>query len=115
MIRLEERQDLLALGCLVVATYLVHFLLLPAFGLYEDDYLYIARPMTQSWAQVQHYLVATWTHWPQGRPLGLSIPVVAAYLGNRFGGLELVYLVGYAVIATSATSPRPRPTSTTAR
>ena len=99
--RLKNRRDLLALCGLVAATYLVHFLLLPRFGLYEDDYLYIARPMTQSWAQVQHYLLATLTHWPQGRPLGLSIPVVVAYLGNKFGGLDLVYLIGYAVIATN--------------
>ena len=97
----EKRLDLIAIGYLLLATFVAHFLLVKHFGLYEDDYLLVAAPMVSEWHNILDYITSNFTHWYQGRPLGLSVITIFAFFGSKAGGLLVIYFLGYAVIATN--------------
>ena len=102
MVLSERRDDFLACAFLALATYAAHFLLSSHFGLYEDDYLYFAAPMTApGWSPIYHHVIQNFRNGIQGRPLGESIPTLVSYLGTQIGGLKLIYFMGYTVIAVN--------------
>jgi len=90
---LKRSSKTLPIAVVVVAltVFLGHYSLAHAFGLYEDDYYFIAPHLAQRPADLWPILVDSFTTWLQGRPLGLFLPPMLAVLGSRLGGLQGVY------------------------
>ncbi len=89
----------------VAVAFISHFALFRRFGLYEDDYAFIAGPLTWSWGQAGAYVESCIRTLPQGRPIGFIVGSVVPFLCVRLGGLRalpLVYLCGAAVVCLNA-------------
>jgi hypothetical protein len=86
------------LGLLGLALYGVYFRGFTDMGLYEDDWSAIApyanATWSETWAQVQQWL----THWPNGRPLGLSICALSAWGLYNLGGMAAIYLLPFGIV-----------------
>jgi len=67
------------------------------FGLYEDDYFFIARAMGVDGS----YLVdraRVFLTLPQGRPFGFFLPDLLSFIGDKLGGLTAIYVLGFLVV-----------------
>lgn len=87
---------------LAAVVWAAHFLLQSGFGFYEDDYTYIAKPLGWSASDLLTHLHDVWRGWPQGRPLGYTLPQLTAYLGGQLGGLRPIYLAAFLIHALNA-------------
>jgi hypothetical protein len=47
-------------------------------------------------------IVSNLTYWPQGRPLGFSIPQALNFIGYNLGGLPAIYFAGAAIVTINA-------------
>ena len=76
------------------------FALLRRFGLYEDDFTIIPAavemPLSDLLAFVANFTLRLQGH---GRPLSDSFIRLLSWIGWRAGGLDAIYLIGYAVLA----------------
>jgi len=88
--------------CLVLTVAVAHFLRLPDFGLYEDDYYFVGEPLGWSLSQAVEAVASAFTGWPNGRPVGEAVPRFLSFVGGSLLGLPGVYLLGFAVIAANA-------------
>jgi hypothetical protein len=88
-------------GCLFlcVMAFVTHFLRFQSFGLYEDDYYFITTPMQWSPQALLEHVRFAWTAWPQGRPIGFSLPQILTFIGLQRGGLPAVYVIAFAILA----------------
>ncbi len=86
---------------LLIVVWCARFLLSGSFGLYEDDYYFIGRPMGWSSAELLQSLKVLWT-WPQGRPIGYLLSYVIGYLATRFGSFHALYFSAYILQAANA-------------
>ena len=90
--------------CLLIAamSWIAQFHHLREFGLYEDDYWFIAEAMGKD----PSYLVARFekifTTLPQGRPFGFFLPDLLSWIGDRLGGLQAIYVLGFLVIVLNS-------------
>ncbi len=84
---------------LLAITYGCHFLRSASFGLYEDDYRsigpWMGAPMGELWKWGIHCILS----WPQGRPLNHLLPALLASSGYALGGLHMVYLLAFLLLA----------------
>jgi hypothetical protein len=87
---------------LFTVNWIAHFLYFTSLGLYEDDYVYVTYPMGWSTNDLWLAIISNLTHWPQGRPLGFSIPEVINFVGYRLGGLPTIYVVGAIIVTLNA-------------
>lgn len=83
-------------------TFVVHFLLLSQFGLYEDDYFYTIPALGDGagawWPQVVDALL----HPFQGRPLNHAVRRTLFHFVLGGGGLQAGYLLSWALISLNA-------------
>jgi len=85
----------------LVAT-VAEFLHVLQFGLYEDDYFFIAQAMGQSPAYLGERL-RVFQRWTQGRPIGFFLPDLLSFVGDKLGGLPGIYALGFLVVVLNAT------------
>src|SRR5438876_4366631 len=97
----REAPIALALSALLVWT--AQFQHFRDFGLYEDDYWFIAEAMGKNLDYLLGRLRTTFTALPQGRPFGFFLPDLFSFVGDKLGGLAAIYLLGF-VIGTLNTS-----------
>lgn len=87
-----------ALVVLVLASWVAQFHHFRDFGLYEDDYWFIARAMGQDPAYLASRL-QVFASLPQGRPLGFFLPDLFSFVGDKLGGLPAIYLLGWLIVS----------------
>lgn len=73
-------------------TFLCEFSSFRSFGLYEDDYWFIAGGMRLTLSSLLSLITDCLIHWPQGRPIAHFFAHGFAFLGNYIGGLSALYL-----------------------
>jgi hypothetical protein len=86
-----------AVVCSALLVWLAQFHHLRAFGLYEDDYFFIARAMGQDLGYLGARLAVFW-RLPQGRPFGFFLPDLLSFAGDKLGGLTAIYVLGFAIV-----------------
>ena len=90
---LNHAKDFIFLG---FVTWITHFYHLRSFGLYEDDYHRTTRTMTMGWLQFIDYLITRTSE--EGRPFHDGFIIFFAFLGNKIGGLNAIYIFGYLIV-----------------
>ncbi|MBI9051791.1 MAG: hypothetical protein JEZ00_20400 [Anaerolineaceae bacterium] len=96
-------ENILILILLLAVNFIAHSMQFQNMGLYEDDYEFLAKAV--NWDQVAYseYLSDTWLKiWPQGRPLGFSIPQTIAYIFKGDNTLSALYLFGALILTINA-------------
>ena len=78
---------------LLIASYLIQFILLKHFGLYEDDYWSIAPAYKTTLSDLINKIINCFIYWPTGRPLNHILPLAYGYVGHQLGGLSMLYLL----------------------
>ncbi|OLP16179.1 hypothetical protein BST81_22515 [Leptolyngbya sp. 'hensonii'] len=71
-----------------------HFFHIQKFGFYEDDYAVISTAMDQPWSYLIQQLEVFWL-WPSGKPIGYYLYSLFAFLGDKLGGLQGIYILGF--------------------
>jgi hypothetical protein len=88
----------LALALIAALVWLAQFHHFRDFGLYEDDYWFISEAMGKDVSYLGRRFVTAFTTLPQGRPFGFFLPDLFSFLGDKLGGLQGIYLLGFAVV-----------------
>jgi hypothetical protein len=86
---------------LAIICWIAHFWYFRDFGLYEDDYGFIGRPLATNFGGVVQLVIDKFSSFHQGRPLGFSLAYILSYLSFHLGGLTGVYICGYLVNITN--------------
>jgi hypothetical protein len=86
---------------LALTNWMSHFFYFREFGLYEDDYAFIADAMARNGSYLLDQLQAS-VLFPQGRPVGFYCAAVLAFMGDKMGGLWADYLMGFVIITLNA-------------
>ncbi len=87
---------------LAAVTFVVHFLLLSHFGLYEDDYFYTVPALGDGAAPWWPQVVDAFLHPIQGRPLNHAVRRTLFHFVLGGGGLQAGYLVSWAFLSLNA-------------
>jgi hypothetical protein len=77
---------------LCLTTFVCEFASFKSFGLYEDDYWFIAGGMRLRGSGLLNLILNCITHWPQGRPIAHFFAHAFGFFGNQLGGLSALYL-----------------------
>ena len=86
-----------------IVTWISRYFYSAGFGLYEDDYAYISPAFGITVIQLKNSIAqAVLNLSPQGAPLRLIIPYMASFVGEQFGGLRAIYVIGFLVLVASA-------------
>lgn len=85
-----------------VVCFVTHFLWLPQFGLYEDDYFYVIPVFDWDWSSWWIQLKEAVIHPIQGRPLNHAMRRTLFFLSLNHGGLQSAYLVGWSLVTINA-------------
>ncbi|MCC7361724.1 MAG: hypothetical protein IT317_19740 [Anaerolineales bacterium] len=88
--------------CLALVTWLAYYSYFRQLGLYEDDYYFIGKPLDYNWAELGTTLREFWGYWPQGRPIGFSLPYLLGFIGSHTVGLPGVYMLAALIVALNA-------------
>lgn len=86
---------------LAAVTWVAHFFQFWRFGLYEDDYIYIA-PFIAGDAQAVLARLTLALTWPQGRPLQSVFPTILTAALYPVGGLAALYVAAFVITALAA-------------
>jgi len=86
---------ILVLGLLLFAG---SFLYAHAFRLYDDDYVAVVPAFFWSKRDLWHQIVSALTQWPQGRPIGVALNSVVAFLTAQSATLATGYASGFCVL-----------------
>ena len=93
---LGEIKVLIFLG---ITTWIAHFWYYASFGLYEDDHVRVSSAMNWAGRQVLNSVLnQLLMRYGQGRPLHDSLIWLFSYLGNKLGGLHVIYWFGYFIL-----------------
>lgn len=88
--------------CIIVllgaVNWLAHFSLARSFGLYEDDYYFISPAFGMSLQEVFAEVTNNFLKWPQGRPIGFSLPLILSFIGYRLDGLYGIYIIAFLIL-----------------
>lgn len=97
MLRFSDKNVLVSLIFLSLTIWVAHFLNFLHFGLYEDDYSLISA----AWRTSDFLENTRWAllDFPTGRPVGFFLLGFFGFIGERLGGLSLLYMMGFAVVA----------------
>lgn len=95
-----SRYELLTVaGAIVMVVFLAHFYLFGQFGVYEDDYFWVVPWLHVSSHKVAAFALDTLIHPFQGRPLYFPAQALLAHFAFRIGGLGLLHLVSFGLLA----------------
>jgi hypothetical protein len=94
---LAQHERAVALVACALLVWLAQFHHAASFGLYEDDYNFIARAMGQDASFILTRLAVFGTL-PQGRPLGFFLPNLLSFVGDKLGGLGAIYAFGFCIV-----------------
>jgi hypothetical protein len=83
---------------LLVLTWLAHFLLIKDFGLYEDDWGFIAQAIANDFNHNWNLLYGAINSFWQGRPLHMALLLFIPFWGAKFGGIQALYIIGFAIL-----------------
>ena len=97
-----NRQSLGAFTLMCIVNWMAHFYLARGFGLYEDDYSFISPAFGMDFHQLLAHISAMFARWPQGRPLGHSIPSLLSFVGYNLGGLYGLYIIAFFILSLNA-------------
>jgi hypothetical protein len=100
MMPLNDKNVLFTLVFLSLTIWVAHFLNFLNFGLYEDDYAVISGVWRTP--DFLNDMKGAITGWSDGRPLGYLLMGLFSFIGERIGGLHLIYVMGYLVITSNA-------------
>lgn len=97
---LRSAQVFIFIALIIWVTHFWHF---QSFGLYEDDFTRIPNAMEMTGSEVSNYILKLILRFGgQGRPLHPGLIYGFSFLGSKLGGLQTVYLIGYAIITVNA-------------
>lgn len=88
-----------AFGLCAALAWLAQFHHLRDFGLYEDDYFFIAPAMAGAPDYLAGRFHTAFTALPQGRPFGFFLPDLLSFVGARLGGLTAIYGLGWLIVS----------------
>jgi hypothetical protein len=94
---LARHEHAAALAASALLVWLAQFRHAASFGLYEDDYFFVARAMGQDVSFILARLTVFWTL-PQGRPFGFFLPDLLSFVGDKLGGLGAIYALGFCIV-----------------
>jgi hypothetical protein len=97
-----SRESIKVLFLLGFTAWIAYFSHARSFGLYEDDYHFIASAIGWDLPQLIKEILANFLLWPQGRPIGFSLPPLISFLGFRIGGLYAVYIIGLMILTLNS-------------
>ncbi|HWB99001.1 MAG TPA: hypothetical protein VG672_19970, partial [Bryobacteraceae bacterium] len=80
---------------LAFAVWAAHFWHFRQFGIYEDDWGFVAVPMFWNWQDALRTFWLYLTTWPQGRPVSFVASGFLAFAGTHLGGLPGAYFAGF--------------------
>ena len=86
---------------LLFTTWIAHFFYFGDFGLYEDDYAFVGYAMAYDLDFLLGHIKNTFMKWPQGRPIGFTLPQTIAFISTKIGGLQVLYLFGFFFVAVN--------------
>jgi hypothetical protein len=86
---------------LAIICWVAHFWYLRDFGLYEDDYFFVGRPISTDLDGLIQVVTHKFINFEQGRPLGSGLAYILAYFSFKIAGLTGVYSCAYLVIVTN--------------
>ncbi|MBN2215306.1 MAG: hypothetical protein JW723_13795 [Bacteroidales bacterium] len=86
---------------LLLLTFTAYYFSFNRFGLYEDDYYFIADPCNSTFAQIIEHIKWVFNSNPEGRILGFALPFVLANAMYNLGGMPAVYLFGLIIVTTN--------------
>lgn len=87
-----------------IVIFLAFYLKFGSFGLYEDDYWYLAIPANSDWNEFVQFIKAQLVNTVEnrGRYIGAVFPFLLSYLTYHVGGLKFVYLFGVLLVAVNS-------------
>ncbi len=94
--------DIIIFLAIAVVTFIAHFWHLRSFGLYEDDYIFIAPFLDITGQELWEKVWWTNLHFQQGHPLGFSFAYILSFIGAKIGGLQAIYYIAYLVVFGNA-------------
>ena len=102
-VRIFEKKSLKVLVFLGCIAWIAHFFYFRHFGLYEDDYAFIAPAMGWDLAALSRHARVFLT-WPQGRPIQFFLPQLSSFIfiGARLGGLQILYIIAFIIVTLNA-------------
>ncbi len=83
---------------LLVLTWMAHFLLAKDFGLYEDDWGFVATGIVNDFHHNWNLLYSAITSFWQGRPLHMALLIFIPFWGAKFGGIQALYIIGFIIL-----------------
>lgn len=98
----SKRKIVLRFISLGLVLWVAHYLNFRSFGLYEDDYTFISKPLGWNRLDLINHFFKVFQRWPQGRPIGFSLPQLLAFLGGKTGSLSTLYIIGFLVHLVNA-------------
>lgn len=89
---------------LLALAWLAHFSQSRNIGFYSDDQTFAARQLSWSADDFNLWLRTKTISYPepQGRPLGFTLGVVFAHLGDRLAGVNGMFVVGWGILSFNA-------------
>lgn|GEM_PF-777024 len=99
--RLVTNREVQILGSLALLAWLAHYWYFRDFGLYVDDYNHFAEPFDWSISQIAQRVYTALRYLPQGRPFHYSVTYAVGSLSFQLGGLALVHVIGFLVVAAN--------------
>ncbi len=96
------REGWIFFSLLAAALYVVYYRDFTRMGLYEDDWSAIAPYANGTWSVAWSQVKFWMTHWPNGRPLGLSTCAIAGWGLYHLGGMPALYLLPYTIVLACA-------------
>ena len=98
----DSPTNLIPFIVLALTSFISHYYHYKSFGFYEDDYALVSPGVAMGLSQLEERGIHFFHKWTQGRPLGFSVALFLGFVGNKLGGLQAIYMIGYVIITTNA-------------
>ena len=89
----DFKEGLLVYAALLAVTFAAHFFWFTKFGLYEDDFVFVAVPANLDFSQILRLLKEIFAGNPEGRVIGFMLPHVFSYVLYNISGIPAMYLL----------------------
>src|SRR4051812_3425313 len=94
----QARERLIFFVLLAVALFVAYYRNVTQMGVYEDDWYAIAPFAQASWSEIRSHVWNLLTHWPNGRPLAMSLDTLGAYFLYKIAGLPGIYFLPFSLV-----------------